>query len=95
MGHIRAVCRLRSWSESKGLDPWKLTPLEITCFLRDSSVGRNSAPRMLLNGLDRVHTALVLPWALQDAAVQAVAKMSSRDASAARLQATPYTYQTA
>ena len=94
MGHIRAVCRLRSWSASKGLDPWQLTPLEIAYFLRDTSVGRNSVPRMLLSGLDWLHTALVLPWALQDAAVQAVAKMTSRDASLARLQATPYTYQT-
>jgi hypothetical protein len=91
--HIRAICRLRTWAAGKGLDPWRLKPVELAYFLRDASLGRLSVPRMLLSGLDWLHTALQLPWKLDDAAVQSVAKMSAAAASAARLQAEPYTHQ--
>ena len=93
MAHIRAVCRLRQWAAGKGLDQWRLKPIELAFFLRDVSVGRNSVPRMLLSGLEWANAALLLPWDLRDTAMQAVAVMSARDASTTRLQAIPYTFQ--
>lgn len=92
LSHIRSVCRLRSWASSKGLNPWRLQPVEIAYFLRDASHGHLSVPRSLLSGLEWLQTALQLGWDLKEPAVQSFAALTAREASAARLQACPYTY---
>ena len=93
MGHVRVICRLRAWSAAKGLSPWRLKAVEIAYFLRDSSHGCWSVPKSLFAGLEWLHTALQLPWKLDDFSITAFTSFSAREASAARVQAAPYTYQ--
>ena len=90
--HLRNASRLRRWAAGKGIDPWRLTPLQMACFLRDEGRSGKTVGVMLRNSLAWLHFVLDLKWNMDDPLIMSVAGKDRRAARAGREQAKPYTH---
>ena len=90
--HLRNASRLRRWSAGKGMDPWRLTPLQAACFIRDESRSGPTVGMGLRNSLVWLNFVLDLGWNMDDPLIVSVAGKDRRAARAGREQAKPYTH---